>query len=135
MSLSCPPPPLNKKEYLSDIGQILVMEHGKKEYYTPDEVKKAHKKSHWSEGVDFSCWAMSTFSSSEDFTHHHLQSGEQCDYTEMKTQMLHGLSVTNTLTGAELPADSNTSWWDIGVVFDAISDGLGDLISGISDSL
>lgn len=134
MSASCPPPPTNKKEYLSDIGQILVKDYGKKKHYTPEEVKKAHKKSKWNNGVDFSCWGMCTFSSQEDFTRYHQHTGETCDYAEMKIQMLQGLSVSDSLTGNGIHVDSDTSWWDIGVVFDAIVDGLGNLISGIGDT-
>lgn len=41
MELKCPPAPPNKKDYITDIGKILVKEHGKKKYYKPEEVKKA----------------------------------------------------------------------------------------------
>jgi hypothetical protein len=44
MSLNCPPAPINKKEYLTDIGKILVKDYGKKKYYKPDEVKKSSQK-------------------------------------------------------------------------------------------
>ncbi|MGK0391080.1 MAG: hypothetical protein ACI94Y_003841 [Maribacter sp.] len=61
MGTPCTPSPTNKKEYITDIGKILVEEHGKKKYYQPEEVKKAHEKNKWSDGIGFSCWAMSTF--------------------------------------------------------------------------
>ncbi len=67
MGISCAPPPSNKKEYISDLAKILVESNGKKEYYKPVEVKEAHKKSKWYDGLDFSCWGMSTFSSHKDF--------------------------------------------------------------------
>jgi len=34
MSTACPPAPTNKKEYIAEIGTILVKEHGKKKYYS-----------------------------------------------------------------------------------------------------
>lgn len=42
---SCSPAPINKKEYITDIGKILVKEHGKKKFYKPEQVKKAHESS------------------------------------------------------------------------------------------
>lgn len=54
MSKNCPSPPENKKEYIFDLGKILVKDYGKKKYYKPVEVKKAHQKSKWSE-LDFDC--------------------------------------------------------------------------------
>jgi len=47
MSTQCPTAPNNKKEYITDIGKLLVAEHGKKKYYKPEEVKKASKKSNY----------------------------------------------------------------------------------------
>ena len=40
MNTQCPTAPPNKKEYITDIGKLLVAEHGKKKYYKPEEVKK-----------------------------------------------------------------------------------------------
>src|SRR5688572_1760404 len=99
MSTNCAPAPVNKKEYITDIGRILVKSYGKKKYYSPKEVKKAHRKSKSHEGTDFSCWGMSTFSSHEDFDDYHRGTGELCNYGEMKTEMLQGLSVS---TGSEI---------------------------------
>jgi hypothetical protein len=133
MSTSCSPPPANKKEYLSDIGKILVKDYGKKKYYKPEEVKKAHKKSKWNDGVDFSCWGMSTFSSHSDFTDYHQQTGEQCDYTEMKSTMLQGLSLSESVV-LNAP-DNETSWLDLSDLYEGILDGIGEFISGITDGL
>ena len=51
MDFKCPPAPKNKKEYIAEIGKILVKEHGKKRYYKPAEVKKASSKSQFFEGI------------------------------------------------------------------------------------
>lgn len=37
MNNTCPSAPANKKEYLTDIGKILVKDYGKKKYYKPEE--------------------------------------------------------------------------------------------------
>lgn len=134
MSTTCTPAPVNKKEYITDIGKILVKDYGKKKYYQPKEVKKAHRKSRWHDGVDFSCWGMSTFTSHADFDNYHQQTGEVCDYAEMKTEMLKGLSLT---TGSEIFESSDfnidASWLDFGEIFENILDGISGFITGICD--
>lgn len=136
MTTACPPAPVNKKEYITDIGKILVSDFGKKKYYKPEEVKKAHKKSKWYRDLDFSCWGMSTFSSHSDFNSYHASTGEICDYAEMKTEMLHGLSVSDgsdLIDTSQLDLDIDTSWLDFGEVFGSIFEGIGDIVSGIFD--
>lgn len=34
----------DKKVYVQEVGEILVKTHGKKKYYSPEEVKKLHRK-------------------------------------------------------------------------------------------
>lgn len=136
MGNTCAPAPVNKKEYITEIGKILIEAHGKKKYYKPEEVKKAHRKSKWHENMDFSCWGMSTFSSHADFDQYHQDTGESCDYTEMKTEMLSGLSLSSTSdwTGtADLDLDA--SWLDFGEIFEGVFEGIGAIISGIFDGL
>ena len=136
MGISCAPAPTNKREYISDLGKILVEENGKKKYYKPEEVKKAHRKSKWYDGVDFSCWGMSTFTSHSDFDKYHEQTGEVCDYAEMKTEMLSGLSVSSTTDWTEIPdIDIDSSWLDFGDVFEGLLEGIGEFIGGIFDGL
>ena len=136
MTKTCTTSPSDKKAYLIDIGKILVTDNGKKKYYKPEEVKKAHRKSKWYDGLDFSCWGMSTFSSHSDFDKYHEETGEVCDYVEMKTEMLSGLSVSQTSDWVEIPdIDIDASWLDFGDVFDGLLDGIGELIGGIFDGL
>ena len=136
MSLQCPPAPINKKEYLTDIGRILVTDYGKKKYYKPEEVKSANRKSRWFEGLDFSCWGMSTYSSHLDFDNYHQKTGEACDYAEMKTEMLQGISISE---GNEMfnfaDFDIDTSWLDFGEVFGSIFEGIGEFVGGIFDGI
>jgi hypothetical protein len=136
MSNSCPPAPTNKKEYIIDIGKILVNDYGKKKFYKPEEVKKAHKKSSRYSEFDFSCWGMSTFSSHRDFDKYHEQTGEICDYAEMKAEMLQGFSLVKTVSWTEIPdLDMDASWLDFGEIFGGVLEGIGHFIGGIADGL
>jgi hypothetical protein len=134
-SFTCPPAPPDKKKYIADLGKILVKDNGKKKYYKPEEVKKAHKKSDWS-AYDFSCWGMCTFSSHSDFDLHHQETGEVCDYTSMKATMLEGLSWNDTADLLQWPeVDLDTSWLDIGDLLGGFLEGIGDFFSSISEGL
>ena len=83
-----------------------------------------------------SCWAMCTFSSHSDFDQYHLQKGEICNYVEMKTEMLSGLSVAASADWTAIPdLDIDSSWLDFGDVFGSMLEGIGDFISGIFDSI
>lgn len=136
MNFLCPPATPDKKEYISDIGKILVKNYGKKKFYKPEEVKKAHRDSRWYNGLDFSCWGMSTFSSHSDFDNYHNEIGEICNYAEMMSKMLQGLSNSEAVKLTDFPdLDIDTSWLDIGDVFGSILEGIGDFISGIADGI
>lgn len=136
MRNTCTPAPIEKKKYITDIGKILVKDYGKKKYYKPEEVKQAHRKSIWFDGVDFTCWAMSTFSSHSDFDSYHEITGEVCNYIEMKTEMLNGLSTSSIADWTQIPdIDIDASWLDFGDIFDGFLDGIGEFIGGIFDGL
>lgn len=138
MNSQCPTAPTNKKEYITDIGKILIEEHGKKKYYKPEEVKKASKKSKYfnSSGIDWHCWAMCTFSSHSDFDAYHTLTGEVCDYVEMKSEMLSGLATSVSADWLTIPnLDIDASWLDFGDTFDGLLEGIGDLVSGIFDGI
>lgn len=136
MNTNCPPAPPDKRKYISDIGKILVKDYGKKKYYKPRQIKEAHRKSTWADSLDFSCWAMSTYSSHRDFDAYHEQTGEVCDYTEMKAEMLEGISLTSSVHLSELPdIDMDASWLDFGEMFDGILEGIGEFFSAIADGM
>ena len=79
---------------------------------------------------------MSTFSSHEDFDEYHEATGEICDYTEMKTEMLNGLSASAESDWFVLPdIDIDGSWLDFGDLFCGILEGIGDLAGGILEGL
>ena len=130
MEVSCTKAPVNKKEYITDIGNILVKEYGKKKYYKPAEVKKAHEKSNWYDGLDFFCWGMSTFSSHLEFDLYHKKIGETCNYIEMKKEMLEGLTISSAFDWLDIPdLDLDVSWLDFETIFDGILEGIGEVIS------
>tara|TARA_B100000809_G_C14667188_1_gene361833 strand:- start:89 stop:487 length:399 start_codon:yes stop_codon:yes gene_type:complete len=128
----CTVSPTNKKEYISDIAKILIKNNGKKKYYKPEEVKEAHKQSKWYDGLDFSCWGMSTFSSHTDFDNYHQETGEICDYVEMKTEMISGLSITSSVVWTDIPdIDVDASWLDFGEFFEGVGEFLGAIFDGV----
>lgn len=136
MTNSCAQAPNDKREYIATIGDILVKDYGKKKYYKPAEVKKAHKKSNYAESLDFSCWAMSVFSSHDDFEAYHQQTEDICDYTKMKTEMLVGLSDNNIQMESEIPVEMlDASWLDFGDLFEGIFEGIGSFIAAIFEGL
>lgn len=133
MSKFCKSLPGNKNQYIKDVGSLLVKDYGKKNFYKPEEIKKASKETFYSDGSDYSCWAMSVFSSHEDFDNYHQSVGEICDYVEMKETMLSGISSTGfdfsflELLDSDINIDS--SWLDFVSIFEAI----GDFFSSILD--
>lgn len=130
----CTSSPTDKKAFVSDIGKILVQDYGKKDFYKPEEVKKAYQSSSWFELIDFSCWAMCIFTSHDDFDTYHQSLGEDCNYSIMKTEMLNGLSASSSSVWADIPdIDIDTSWLDFGDIFSSIFDGIGSFIAAIFD--
>jgi hypothetical protein len=135
LNFVCPSAPTDKRKYISDLGKILVKDYGKKKYYKPKEVKKAHQKSQWSD-FDFSCWGMSTYSSHSDFDNYHQETGEICDYTTMKAEMLEGISLTDSIHLTDLTEiDLDASWLDIGELVGGVLEGIGEFFSSILSSI
>jgi hypothetical protein len=135
MNLQCAPAPVNKRDYITDIGKILVKDYGKKKYYKPEEVKKAHKKSKSRDNLDFPCWGMSTFSSHSDFNEYHQETGEACNYVEMRTEMLEGISLSESVNWVDVPdVDLDASWLDFGDIFGGVLEGIGEFFAAIADS-
>jgi hypothetical protein len=91
---------IDRKAYVTDVGEILVKNHGKKKFYSPEQVKNASKQTKYE--VDWHCWAMCVFSSPTDFNAYHESVGENCDYGSMKEEM------TSLLTDGQ-----SDSWFDL----------------------
>jgi len=116
---SCALAPTDKKAYGKAVGEILVRKHGKRKYYSPQQVKQASAQSRYN--VDWDCWAMCLFTSPSDFNAYHAEIGETCDYAAMRAEM------TAALTDGASDAwfDFDLSWleWpdiDLGSIFDFI---------------
>lgn len=132
MATPCTPMPANRKEYISEIGKILVKTNGKKKFYKPEQVKNAHRKSKWYTGIDFSCWAMSTYSSHSEFDAYHANTDDVCDYVGMKTEVLNELSTSPMTNWSDIPhLEIDSSWLE----FDNVFEGIGEFIEGILDGL
>lgn len=134
-SAGCHPAPPDKRKYIGDLGRILVNDYGRKKYYKPDEVKKAHRASQWN-AYDFSCWGMSVFSSHDDFDKHHEVTGEICDYTQMKSTMLEGISTSDVASIPSIPTvELDASWLDIGGLLEGVFEGIGEFFLAIADGI
>lgn len=97
---ACAIAPQDRRDQVRRVGDDLVRHHGKKDFYSVQEVKDANHRCKIS--PDFSCWSHATFNTHSDFDTYHQSIGEQCDYGAMKLEMLS--SVSN---------DPDTSLFDI----------------------
>ena len=130
------PASANKKEYITEIGSILVKKYGRKRFYSPEEVKKAHAKTNWSDSLDLPIWGMSAFSSQLEFDRYFRRMGLAMDYTKMKTEALQSFSVTE---GSHILEQSvrkkkrknKISWPDFGEVFGQLLFGFLEFIGGL----
>jgi|GEM_PF-571292 len=134
---------INKKEYIREIGEILVRNHGKKKYYKPEEVKKASEDSTFAEvsyivaeeavvDIALECFAMAFYSSHSDFDAYHMEVGDTIDYVGVKTEVLAEISGDSLFDWFSLPDfDIDASWLDIGDIFGGMVEGIGEFIGGI----
>jgi hypothetical protein len=97
---ACAISPADRRRQVRLVGNDLLKNHGKKPYYTVQEVKNANRR----QGIsyDIACWSHATFNSHADFDAYHQSIGETCDYVSMKGEMLS--SVSDAV---------DTSWFDI----------------------
>ena len=97
---ACPITPIDRRKQVRLVGNDLLKNHGRKQYYTVQQVKDANQR----QGIkyDVICWSHATFNSHQDFDQYHQSIGESCDYVSMKSEML--MSVSNA---------SDTAWFDI----------------------
>ena len=97
---ACAIAPSDRRRQVRLVGNDLVKNYGRKQYYTVQEVKNANRR----QGIsyDVGCWSHATFNTHGDFDDYHQSIGESCDYVSMKGEMLS--SVSN--------ASTDTSWFD-----------------------
>ena len=95
--------PSEKKAYGKAVGEILVRDHGKKQYYSSSEVHMASREV-LKPCFDWHCWAMSLYTSPTEFKSYQDSIGETCDYAAMKADM------TSALTDG-----ASDSWFDLDI--------------------
>lgn len=103
---ACAIQPADRRNQIHDVGQDLVKNHGKKPFYTVQEVKNANRR----QGIayDVACWSHAFFNSHHDFDDYHARIGEACDYTAMKAEMAESITDGD---GSWLPDfDFDLSW-------------------------
>ncbi len=97
---ACAISPDDRRRQVRLVGNDLIKHHGKKRYYTVNEVRDANRRQNI--GLDFACWSHASFNSHLDFDDFHRSIGESCDYVSMKSEMLSSVSTA-----------TDTSWFDI----------------------
>jgi hypothetical protein len=97
---ACAMKPADRRRQMKVVGDDLLKNYGRKQFYTVDQVKAANRRN--DVGLDFGCWSHAAFNSHNDFDAYHRSLGESCDYLSMKGEMLS--SVSNA---------TDTSWFDI----------------------
>lgn len=114
----CKLEPDDKRAFGQAVGNDLLRHHGKRKYYSPQQVQASCTRLDYP--VDWHCWAMSLYTSPEDFTAYHDAIGEVCDQSVMKSQMVSALT-----DGASASwFDMDMSWFDWpGVDLSGVFDG------------
>lgn len=97
---ACAMKPADRRRQVKLVGDDLLKNHGKKHFYSVEEVKAANRRQ--GIGPDFACWSHATFNLHGDFDAYHRSIGESCDYVSMKSEMLSSVSTAG-----------DTSWFDI----------------------
>ena len=125
-----PPAPDNKKQYIEEIGKVLIETYGKQEFYSPEEVKQSHQKGNYA--WDYSSWAMCIFCSHEAFDAYHKQQDKPYDYQGMRKEMLEGFDKSIFLELLTIPDfNMDGSWIYLIDTMASIGEGISDLASGV----
>ena len=95
----CAISPRDKQAQAKRVGDDLVKHHGKRKFYSVEQVRAANQRCNIP--IDVGCWSHALFNTHNDFDRIHQASGEACDYLAMKKEMLESLSI-----------GSPSSWFD-----------------------
>ena len=106
---ACAIPPADRRRQIRLVGKDLVEHHGKRKFYSIQQVRDAHRRQGFD--IDVVCWSHAFFNSHADFDAHHAQLGEPCDYVAMKRDMVDAVS-TPSDSGSllDLDFDLDLSW-------------------------
>jgi hypothetical protein len=104
---ACRISPADRRTQTRLVGNDLLKNYGRKQYYSVQEVKQSNLRQKID--VDFACWSHAMFNSHTDFDNYHALIGEACDYVAMKSEMLSSVS-TSSDAAAWFDFDFDLSW-------------------------
>ncbi|MES9992797.1 MAG: DUF6559 family protein [Candidatus Thiodiazotropha sp.] len=73
------------KSYIRKLPLLLAKDYGKSKTYTPLQVKSTIQRSGLS--VSDACYGIAMFSNREAFEQYHKETGENCDYDAMRSEI------------------------------------------------
>jgi hypothetical protein len=71
--------------YMRRLPRLLAADYGAGSHYTPAQVRRTIERAGLNK--DYSCYAMSMFSSEGDFNTYHAATGEACSYADMRCEI------------------------------------------------
>lgn len=86
----CAISPSDKKAQAKRVGDDLVRHHGKRNFYSVQQVRAANERCQVP--LDAACWSHALFNTHFDFDRLHASAGEACDYLAMKREMLESVA-------------------------------------------
>ena len=95
----CAISPRDKQLQAKLVGDDLLRHHGKRKFYSVQQVRDANLRCRIS--PDYVCWSHALYNTHFDFDRIHSNVGEVCDYLSMKKEMLQSLST-----------NASTDWFD-----------------------
>ena len=99
LSAPCAISPKDKKAQAKLVGDDLLRHHGKRKFYSVQQVRSANERCNIQ--PDYVCWSHALYNTHFDFDQLHSSAGEFCDYMSMKREMLESLS-----------SDGFSGWFD-----------------------
>ena len=73
------------KSYVRRMPKLLKADHGKSKYYSPYQVKSTVQRHNLNS--DYLCYAIAMYSIESDFDAYHHETGQSCDYKDMRTEV------------------------------------------------
>ena len=107
----------DRRTLARNVGKHLAARYGKRPNYSPTIVKATMRRLEYPDAWD--CWALSLFTSQDDFASYHAALGEVCNYAAMHADMLNAVDSGSLL-------DFISGDWSVG-------DFLADSDSGTAD--
>jgi len=90
MPAPCAMAPQDKRRQAQRVGEYLIRHHGKRNFYSVQQVRDANQRNRID--IDVACWSHALFNTHADFDKLHAATGEACDYVAMKAEMLQSVA-------------------------------------------